>query len=117
MRSLNAMLIVFTIVIFAVSIAAAARYGYNWPATFLSDLVSLDWRSQFNVDLLLHLILFGAWVSWREGFTPRGHFFGVMCVLWGGMFTFPYLFWAGWVAQGKPAGLALGVHAARSGPA
>jgi len=113
MRSFNTLLVVFTVVIFAVSIAAVAGRGYNWPATFFADLVRLDWRSQFNTDLLLHLMLFGAWVSWREGFTGRGHLFGAMCVVWGGMFTFPYLLWVGFQAGGDPIRVALGVHAVR----
>ncbi len=113
MRPFNTLLVLFTVAIFAVSIAAAAGHGCNWPATFFPDLVPLDWRSQFNTDLLLHLVLLGAWISWREGFTGRGHVFGVMSVVWGGMFTFPYLLWAGFAAGGDPIGLALGVHATR----
>lgn len=111
MRMFNVLLVLFTVVIFAVSIAAAEGHGYNWPATFFPDLVRLDWRSQFDADLLLHLVLFGVWVSWREGGTARGHLFGVLCVVWGGMFTFSYLLWAVIAAGGNPAGLTLGVHA------
>ncbi|MEQ8660238.1 MAG: hypothetical protein RLW62_05440 [Gammaproteobacteria bacterium] len=111
MRLFDTLLILFTVVIFAVSIAAAASHGFNWPATFFADLLVLDWRSQFDADLLLHLVLLGVWVSWREGGTARGHLFGVLCVVWGGMFTFPYLLWAGVAAGGDPLALALGVHA------
>lgn len=117
MRTLYVLLVVFTVVIFAVSIAAAAGHGYNWPATFFPDLLALDWRAQFNTDLLLHLVLLGAWVAWREGGTGKGWLFGLLCVAWGGMFSFPYLLWAGCRAGGDPAGLLLGVHRARVTPA
>lgn len=82
-----------TIAIFAITILAVIGHGWLWPAVFFPDLLALNWRSQFNTDLLLHLLLLGSWVAWREGFGLRGAVLGLFCVIWGGMFTFPYLLW------------------------
>ena len=54
------MVLLFSLIIYSVTLAAAAGHGIIWPATFFPDLMALDWRSQFNADLLLHLILLGA---------------------------------------------------------
>lgn len=111
MRTLIPVLATFTAIIFGVTAVAAARHGYLWPATFIADLATLDWRAQFNSDLLMHLLLLGAWVSWREGFTLRGHLFGSFCVVWGGMFSFPYLLYAYHAGSGDLTRVLLGVHA------
>ncbi len=108
MTSLRVSLVVFTIAIFAVTFAAVAASGFNWPAVFLGDLVALNWRSQFNADLVIHLGLIGVWVAWREGFGVKGVIYGAFCVIWGGMFTFPYLLVASYRANGDPRAIVLG---------
>ena len=110
MATLRFSLWVFTVIIFAVTIGAVIRSGYNWPAAFLSDLVAINWRSQFNADLVIHLGLLGVWVAWREGGGIKGLVFGAFCVIWGGMFTFPYLLLAITRARGNMESLFLGVH-------
>ena len=84
-KSLQPALLVFTLLIFAISIYAVILQGFNWPAVFFGDLLQLDWRAQFNADLLMHLLLLAVWAWWR------GVVIGFLCVSWGGMFTFPYL--------------------------
>ncbi len=114
MTILRLALWVFTVATFAVTFAAVADTGYNWPRVFLGDLVAMNWRSQFNTDLVIHLGLTGVWVAWREGGGFKGVVFGVFCVIWGGMFTFPYLLVAIARARGSSAVLFLGVHARAS---
>ena len=110
MSFLRFFLAVSTVLIFAVTIAAVMQKGSNWPAVFFGDLVELNWRSQFNADFLIHLLLLATWISWREGFTPKGFFFGFMSIFMGGMFGFPYLLWATYKAKGDPKGVLLGIH-------
>jgi len=50
----------------------------------------LDWRAQFDVDFLILLLLLAVWAWWREGGGLRGMVIGFLCVIWGGMFSFPY---------------------------
>ena len=110
MTRLRVSLVIFSIVIFVVTIAAVAGHGVLWPKTFFSDLLVLNWRSQFNTDLVIHLGLMGWWVAWREGFSTKGYIYGVFCVIWGGMFTFPYVLMATYKAGGKLAEIFLGVN-------
>lgn len=111
MALLRMSLILFTAIIFAVTFAAIGESGFNWPHVFLGDLFALNWRSQFNTDLVIHLGLMGAWVAWREGFGAKGFVYGAFCVIWGGMFTFPYVLLASYRAQGDPRLIFLGVNA------
>lgn len=110
MASLRIFLFLSTVVIFSVSINAAFTNGVNWPAVYFGDLLSLGWRSQFNTDFLIHLLLLGCWVSWREGFTLKGYIFGLLSIFLGGMFGFPYLLYATYKASGDPKAILLGVH-------
>lgn len=110
MRALRFSLWIFTLVIFGITLGAVVHSGSNWPSVFFSDLVAVNWRSQFNTDLVIHLSLMGAWVAWREGGGGKGYLFGAFCVIWGGMFTFPYLLIAIARARGDMADLLLGVH-------
>jgi hypothetical protein len=113
MTVLRIFLLISTVIIFAVSIYAAMTKGINWPVVFFGDLLHLDWRSQFNIDFLIHLFLLATWVSWREGFTPRGFVFGFLSIFMGGMFGFPYLLYATYKASGDPVRILLGVNAGK----
>lgn len=117
MQKLSLVLLAFTVLIFGVTFMAAAGHGIVWPATYFPDLVALDWRSQFNADLLMHLVLLGIWACWREGGGGWGYAAAVSCVVWGGMFSFPYLIYCGWKAGWSIERTLLGVHTARPGRA
>ena len=113
MKNLRLFLCFSTLAIYAVTVCAIANGGFNWPAVYFGDLLNLDWRSQFNTDFLIHLLLLATWVSWREGFTPKGHTFGFLSIVMGGMFGFPYILIAIYRAKGDPAKMLLGVHSNR----
>jgi hypothetical protein len=110
MALIRAFLIAATLLIFSVSIYVIITMGFNWPAIYFSDLLKLDWRSQFNTDLLISLCLFFIWVAWREGFTTQGFFLGFLVMFLGFMFVCPYLLSATYYAKGDPKELLLGVH-------
>ena len=111
MTLLRSFLSISTLLIYAVSIYVIVTMGINFPAVYFGDLLKLDWRSQFNTDLLIALCLFLIWVVWREGFTAKGFLFGLMFTSLGFMFGCPYLLYATYKAQGDPKTLLLGVHA------
>lgn len=111
MRSLGYFLVFSIVVIYAVTLLAITNTGWNWPVIFFGDILRLNWRSQFNVDFLIHLLLFATWISWREGFTPKGHVFGFLGIFMGGMFGFPYILVALYRAKGNPKQFFLGIHA------
>ncbi len=76
MKNISYFLIFSIVVIYLVTIFAINNTGFNWPVVYFGDMLNLDWRSQFNTDFLIHLFLLATWVSWREGFTIKGHVFG-----------------------------------------
>lgn len=110
MKILQWFLLVSTVVIYVITVLAILSSGFNWPAVLFGDLMSLNWRSQFDVDFLIHLFLLATWVSWREGFTTKGFIFGFLSIIMGGMFGFPYILIATYKSHGDPKKLLLGVH-------
>lgn len=102
-----------TLIIFAVSVYVVATKGANWPAVFFGDILEFGWRSQFNIDFLMHLFLLATWISWREGFTFKGNIFGFLSIIMGGMFGLPYLLYAIYKGKGNPKLVLLGVHAGK----
>ena len=114
MTTLRALLIVSTIAIYLFTYAAAASHGVNWPAVAINDILALNWRSQFDIDFVLHLLLLATWISWREGFTAKGYAFGFLSIVMGGMFSFPYILYATYIAKGDPKEVLLGAHNIRS---
>lgn len=111
MTTLRTFLLISTVAIYAITIIASSSHGFNWPAVALSDLAALDWRTQFDIDFIIHLLMLAAWVIWREGATAKAYAFGFLSVVMGGMFSFPYIIYASYKARGEVRLLLLGVHA------
>ncbi len=101
-------LLVSTIAIYLFTYLAVVSQGINWPAVAIADITALNWRSQFDVDFVIHLLLLATWISWREGFSLKGHLYGFLSIVMGGMFSFPYLIYATYAAKGDPRGDLLG---------
>ena len=111
MNTLRLLLIVSTFIIFLITFVASTNQGIFWPAVYFGDIFSLDWRSQFNIDFLIHLILLATWIVWREGNTFKGYAFGFLSIFMGGMFGFPYILYATYKAKGDPKLVVLGTKA------
>lgn len=111
MISLRLFLLISTITIFLITIIAINNQGIFWPEVFFGDILSLDWRSQFNVDFLIHLLLLATWIIWREGNTIKGYIFGFLSIFMGGMFGFLYILFATYTAKGNPNLILLGTNA------
>ena len=111
MKFLKFLLIVSTVLIYLFTVFAIYGNGFNWPAVAINDLLSLNWRSQFNFDFIVHLVLLATWVVWREGTTKRAYLFGFLSIFLGGMFSFPYIIYASVKAKGDVSKMLLGVHA------
>lgn len=80
------------------------------PLSPFNDLAALIWRSQFDADLIMHLLLLAGWVWWREGGGVKGDIIGFFYVIWGGMFSFPYLLYLIAQNQGGMRAVLLGVN-------
>ncbi len=101
-------LIFSSVVIFVITFIVLTANGVNWPSVFFGDILDLNWRSQFNVDFLIHLFLLATWIAWREGFTPKSYIFGFLSIFLGGMFGFLYILYATYQTNGDPRALLLG---------
>lgn len=117
MKMLKLYLLLSTLAIYGVTVLVGFNVGWNWPAVFFGDLGAMNWRSQFNLDFLIHLVLLATWIQWREGSTPRGFVFGFLSIVMGGMFGFPYIAFAALKAQGDPKRFLLGERAERESSA
>ncbi len=104
-------LVFATLLIYAMTLVASVSHGINWPLVAVNDLTALNWRSQFDTDFLVYLFLGAVWIFWREGLTAKGLTFGLLSVVLGGMFSFPYLLMTSYQANGNPQKILLGVHA------
>ena len=107
---LRIFLIISAVIIFTITYFVSTSYGINWPSVFFGDILNMNWRSQFNVDFLIHLFLLATWIAWREGFTAKGYLFGFLSIFLGGMFGFLYILYASVPANGDPKVLLLGEH-------
>jgi hypothetical protein len=95
----------------AVTIWALASLGLAAGVkTFLGDLRH-PWRAQFYFDLEAHLLVFSAWILWREGWRMRGVVFAAATMLLGALFTLAYLLHASVAAGGDVRALLLGRRA------
>lgn len=116
MTLIRIFLIIATVLIYSITLIASVYHGINWPAVAFEDLMALNWRSQFDIDFIIYLLLGATWISWREGFTARGNVYAFLSVFLGGMFTFPYLLGETYRADADATSLLLGVHAKKKEP-
>lgn len=108
MVRLRIFLLISTVAIYLFTYVAVVSHGFNWPALAVEDILAMNWRSQFDIDLVIHLLLLATWISWRERFTAKGYLFGFLSIVLGGMFSFPYLLYAIYLANGDPKRVLLG---------
>lgn len=109
-KNLRFFLIFSTLAIYGVTYTAIMNQGLNWPAVAIHDLMSLNWRTQFDVDFIVHLFLLATWIIWREGATKKAYVYGFLSVIMGGMFSFPYLIYTTYIAGGDVKKIMLGTR-------
>lgn len=111
MKVLTVFLAISTVLIYVFTLLAVYGFGFNWPAVAVHDLLSFNWRSQFNFDFIVHLVMLATWVVWREGANARAYLFGFLSIFLGGMFSFPYIAYVSIKAKFNVKSIVLGVHA------
>lgn len=102
------------LVIVFVTVQAFSQQGMIAGELFVADIQALNWRAQFNVDFLAHLLLMGSWVAWRHRFSTAGFVLALACVLGGGLVSMLYILVASVRAKGDMQVLLLGVSAAEA---
>lgn len=111
MPTLRTFLIASTVGIYVLTVVAITAQGWLWPVVAVQDLIALNWRSQFDFDFVIYLILSSSWIVWREGATSKAYLYGFLNIFLGGMFGFPYLLVECYRANGDVKKILLGVNA------
>lgn len=101
MHAFRALLVLLFINILVFTILAIANQGPDLLTPFISDVASLTWPGQFNVDFSSYLILSALWVAWRNRFTPAGIGLALMAQVLGILFFAPYLLYLTFSAKGN----------------
>lgn len=104
-------LIVMTVLLAAVTVAAVANGGPDLVTPYLSSIFQLTWQGQFNLDFAFYLILSGIWMAWRSGFSRGGIALGILAPALGMLFFAPYLLYLIGQSGGDARRLLLGVNA------
>lgn len=107
--ALKILLVVFTLIIYAVTVIAFKELGPDEGMVFVTDF-NHPWRAQFNTDFSLHILLVALWVFWREENIIARILCALGCFM-GGLFTFPYLIISLLRCGGDVRKLMLGRHA------
>lgn len=110
MTAARIFLVFSTILIYVITVIATLAQGANWPAVAIADLQAMNWRTQFDVDFIIYLLIVATWISWREGFGVKGATLGALSVVLGGMFTFPYLLYWTYKGGSDPNKILLGTR-------
>ncbi|MFT5612308.1 MAG: hypothetical protein ACI9LU_002818 [Polaribacter sp.] len=111
MNAMRILLVISTVGIYTLTFIALMSEGVNWPAVAITDLMSLGWRSQFDFDFIVHLLLLASWIVWREGADTKAYVFGFLSIVMGGMFSFPYIIYARFKARAQLQALLFGINA------
>jgi hypothetical protein len=94
----------------AYTAATITAHGWGLLPAFFGAIADGTWQGQFNLDFLSYLLLSGAWVAWRHGFSPAGLALGAAAAGLGMMFLAAYLLHQSFRAGGNMRRLLLGVH-------
>jgi len=90
---LKFILVAITILLLVYTWLAFKNEGINLFAIFFSNIQSLTWNGQFNLDFSSYLLLSGLWIMWRNKFTPISIVLGVVASIVGIVVFAPYLYY------------------------
>jgi len=108
--NLKTYLLASWLLIIGITVYAVYSLGINWPQYFFGDILTHAWRMQFNVDFVIHLVLFCFWVIWREESRTTGIICALLFFL-GGLFSLIYMAVRFHQADGSIRKFLLGRHA------
>ncbi|TAG05651.1 MAG: hypothetical protein EAZ44_03145 [Cytophagia bacterium] len=87
------LLTVQTVALLAYTFIAYQREGADLFSVFISNIQSLTWSGQFNLDFLCYLTLSGLWIMWRNKFSGSSILFGIIAAILGIVVFAPFLLW------------------------
>lgn len=83
------------------TIQVSAAQPDSFLAHYFAEMLANSWQSHFNVDLLVHSILFACWIMYREKSPINGMIYGICAIGLGAVFSFLYLLIVFYKSQGK----------------
>lgn len=105
---LKLLLILQTIIVLVYTVIAFKNEGANLFSIFLSNIQSLTWNGQFNLDFSAYLILSGLWIVWRNKYSLFSIFLGMIASILGIIVFAPYLLYLLWKENGNLKKLLIG---------
>lgn len=88
---LRILLISQTVALLIYTFFAFQNEGANLFQVFISNITSLTWNGQFNLDFSCYLALSGLWIMWRNKFNLRYVLFGLAAMILGIILFAPYV--------------------------
>lgn len=108
MSAFRIFLMVAWLAITILTVYVITKLGFTWPQVYINDLLAVDWRSQFNTDLIIYLTLTSIWMYWRENSMTRGLILVLLHMNLGAMFGCAYLLWLTYETKGDVKALLIG---------
>jgi hypothetical protein len=87
----QALLIIQTIALLVYTGFAFKNEGLTLFQVIISNISSLNWSGQFNLDFACYLALSGIWIMWRNKFTTSSIIIAIVAMILGIIFFAPYL--------------------------
>lgn len=79
------------IIVLIYTFFAFKNEGVNLFGIFMSNILSLTWNGQFNLDFSCYLTLSGLWIMWRNKFSSTSMVFGLIAMILGIIVFAPYV--------------------------
>ena len=81
-----------------IQVAGAQPDGF--ASYYFGEMLSNTWQSHFNVDLLLHSLLFASWVVYREKHIVVALLCSACAIVFGAIFSLLYLLLVVYLCKG-----------------
>jgi hypothetical protein len=87
------LLIVQTIGLLTYTFFAFQTEGADLFGVIATNVFSLNWSGQFNLDFMCYLTLSGIWIMWRNKFSNKSVLLGIIAMVLGIVLFAPYILW------------------------
>ncbi len=105
---LKSILIIQTIALIIYTYFAVKNEGWTLFNVITTNVLSLNWNGQFNLDFSCYLLLSGIWIMWRNKFSFSSIVIAMIAMIIGIMFFAPYLLYVLMVEKGSLKHMFLG---------
>jgi hypothetical protein len=101
-------LIIQTVLLIIYTGFAIKNEGWGLLSIFMSNISSLTWNGQFNLDFSCYLLLSGIWILWRNQYSVKAIVLAIAAMTIGIMVFAPYLIYLTYTEKGDLKFILLG---------